>query len=69
MPALKKRFAGQGKSVGMHAGRGESDNDIAGGDALRIGNLALVNDPDRKSGEIKVAGFVDPGHLRRLAAE
>ena len=62
--------ADERKAVGMHAGGGEAEDDVAGRARRVAGDQrAALDRADREAGEIVVALGVHAGHLRGLAAD
>ena len=55
--------------VRVHAGRREADHGVAGHDVAPVDELVAIDDADAGAGEVELAVAVDPGELRRLAAD
>ena len=53
----------------MHAGRGEPDHHVARRDIFARQQLSRADGADGEAGEVIVAGLIDAGHFRRLAAD
>src|SRR6185312_11988505 len=56
-------------AVGVHAGGGDAEQDVAGSDVAARQDRAALDGADRKTGEIVIAAAVDPRHLSSLAAD
>ena len=53
----------------MQPGRGETDDDVARLDPRPVDQPVPLDEPDAGAGEVELIVPVDPGQLRRLAAE
>ena len=62
-------LAHQRKAVGMDAGGGEAEDDVALGNIAGWQELAAFGSTDGKAGEIVVAGGIHAGHFGRFAAD
>ena len=66
---LKKELAGERVAVGVQAGGGHPDEDVAGLDALAGDHFVAVDRADDEAGQIVFAVGVEAGHLRGFAAD
>ncbi len=53
----------------MQSGRRKPNEDVAGGDGPSIYDARPLDDADDEAGDVVLAVGVEPGHLRRLAAD
>ncbi len=62
-------MAGEGVAVGVEAGGGEADEDVAGADRLAVEEGGAVDDADDGADQVVVLAVVEAGHLGGLAAD
>ena len=68
-PAFGDHLADQRIAVGVQAAGGEAEDDVAHGDVGAGEQPAALDRAHGEAGEIVVALGIEPGHLRRLAAD
>ena len=66
---FEEELAGERVAVGVQAGGGEADEDVAGMDFGAGDQLGALDDADDEAGEVVFAVGVEAGHLRGLAAD
>ena len=66
---LKEELAGERVAVGVEAGGGQSDEDVAGLDSFAGDHLVAVDSANNEAGEIVFAIGVEAGHLGGFATD
>ena len=66
---LEEELAGEGIAVGVEAGGGQADEDVAGSDGFAGDEFGFVDGSDDEAGEIVFAILVEAGHLGGFAAD
>ena len=66
---FEEELAGERVAVGVQAGGGQADEDVAGLDFCAGDQLGAVDDADDEAGQVVFAVGVEAGHLRGFAAD
>jgi len=67
---IEEDLAGEGIAIGMEAGRGHADEDIAAADGfLAVEHPGFLDDADDGAGDVVFAVLVEAGHLGGFAAD
>ena len=64
-----KYFSDKGKSVAVHAGRGDADQHVSRFDMLSADQIFFIHDTDRKTGQIIFIFRIKARHFRRFPAD
>ena len=66
---VEEDFAGQRVAVGVEAGGGQADDDVAGADRFAVDDIGAVDHADDGADEVVIGAVIDAGHLRGFAAD
>ena len=67
--ALEQDLAGEREAVGMEAGRGDAEHRVGRPHPGAVEDAGLLHHADAETGQVVLAFGVEPGQLRRFAAD